>query len=359
MWKKRLIAIVTFLAGLYFFFEFIIPSSVPWHTTRGVLLSKTDKQVTIGLVENTENTPVSGNTLITRIYRDLESNQVIVSQLAPGASDSLRPGDFIRVQTQSGKEISGIVTPDSSSRWLQLGKVTKTVTVDIKKKTLVKSVRSKGSGQPIALNELRPSNDASASVSTEWVEVGPNTYLTTYLPNVNEYLNILGAMAWGMGLLSLWLVHSGNIRKRRPEWGLSVVFFLAVIGGILAGIGYGSPGKGWEWTLQVNDVVVWKMMRPMGSTVFSLLTFYLASAAYRSFKAKSKEAVLMMVSALIVMLGQISLYIWFTSASTWILYIINTAAVRGMMFGMMLGAIAVGLRMWLSLERGAFFDREL
>jgi len=33
--------------------------------------------------------------------------------------------------------------------------------------------------------------------------------------------------------------------------------------------------------------------------------------------------------------------------------------VRGMWFGMMVGAIAVGLRFWLSLERGAFFDREL
>jgi hypothetical protein len=117
-----------------------------------------------------------------------------------------------------------------------------------------------------------------------------------------------------------------------------------------------KPGTPLE---RIYYVVVWDVLRPMGSTIFSLLTFYLASAAYRSFKAKSWESVLMMASAIIVMLGQISLHAWLTSASTWILYIVNTAAVRGMWFGMMLGAIAVGLRMWLSLERGAFFDREL
>ena len=29
MWKKRLIATVTFLAGLYFFLEFVVPATVP------------------------------------------------------------------------------------------------------------------------------------------------------------------------------------------------------------------------------------------------------------------------------------------------------------------------------------------
>jgi hypothetical protein len=95
----------------------------------------------------------------------------------------------------------------------------------------------------------------------------------------------------------------------------------------------------------------------------------MATASYRAFRVKSGEAMLMMVSAFIVMLGQIPIGMWLTHGlpsylqlpvmAQWILYIANSAAVRGMWFGMMVGAIAVGLRFWLSLERGAFFDREL
>jgi len=154
-------------------------------------------------------------------------------------------------------------------------------------------------------------------------------------------------------------VHSSNIRKRRTEWSLSVLFFAAVALGVVAGLGFGLPEDSREWTKKLSDIVMFDLLRPLGSTVFSLLAFYLASAAYRSFKAKSREAVLMMVAALTVMLGQLSLHAWLTSASTWILYIVTTGAVRAMEFGLMLSGIAIGLRLWLSLERGAFFDREV
>jgi len=162
------------------------------------------------------------------------------------------------------------------------------------------------------------------------------------------------------------MFHSANIRKRREEWYGSVLFFVAVAVGVVAGLGYGAGGG---FLKRMNDVVVNDVLRPMGSTVFSLLAFYMASAAYRSFKLKSREALLMMGSAFIVMLGQIPIGLWLTHRlpealwlpvmSQWILYIANSAAVRGMWFGMMVGAIAVGLRFWLSLERGAFFGKEL
>jgi hypothetical protein len=217
-------------------------------------------------------------------------------------------------------------------------------------------MRSRDAGEQTTPDKLV----AGVGRSADWVEIGPSTYLSGFLTDITDFFIVLGAMAWGMGLLSLWLVHSANIRKRRPEWYVSVIFFVSLIFGLLAGIGLYEPKElgWWAWTKPINEVVFWNILRPMGSSVFSLLTFFLASAAYRSFKAKSYEGVLMMVSAIIVMLGQVSLNLYMTKASTWILYIINNAAVRGMWFGMMLGAIAIGLRMWLSLERGAFFDRE-
>ncbi|HOK54035.1 MAG TPA: hypothetical protein PKV43_06185, partial [Armatimonadota bacterium] len=342
---------------LYFFLEFAVPPTIPWKTTSGVVVSKPgDKQLQINRVRKTASATITEQTIVKRVPSGGGTPE-------PVPSDAVKPGDRVVITTETGREISGIVMPRSSPRRIFVGTLTpNSEQVSIDANMLIRRLRSGGSAEEVKLDALEIPQNTSGSL--DWINVGPTTYLSSYLTKVTDFFIVLGAMAWGMGLLSLWLVHSSNIRKRRPEWYTSVFFFIAVGFGIIAGLGFGRTSPGvkytWDWwTYQINDVVFWQMIRPMGSTIFSLLTFYLASAAYRSFKAKSREAILMMLSALIVMLGQISLHMWITSASTWLLYIVNTAAIRGMMFGMMLGGIAVGLRMWLSLERGAFFDREL
>lgn len=351
MWKKRLIATVTFLAGLYYFLEFVVPATLPWNTTTGVVLSKSPETVTIGQVQKTGGTMITDKTVVTQVPSNGE-------EPVQAPADTIKAGDVVSITTPAGptiSTISGIVLPGASAHYISVGKLTSKIrTVKLNKDTLIRRVRLGGACEEVKPKALNSSPNCSRSV--DWVSVGGSTYLTGMQQGVNDFFLVLISMAWGMGLLSLWLVHSTNIRKKRPEWFLSVIFFAAVFVGVVAGVGFGRKTG---WTPMVNDVVFWQILQPVGSSIFSLLTFYLASAAYRSFKAKSNEAVLMMVSALVVMLGQISLHWTLTSAATWILYIINSAAVRGMWFGMMLGGIAVGLRMWLSLERGAFFDREM
>ena len=45
--------------------------------------------------------------------------------------------------------------------------------------------------------------------------------------------------------------------------------------------------------------------------------------------------------------------------ANWLLTVINASAQRGILFGLTVGGLAVSLRYWLSLERGAYFDKEL
>lgn len=95
---------------------------------------------------------------------------------------------------------------------------------------------------------------------------------------------------------------------------------------------------------------------PLGSAMFSLLAFYIAAAAYRSFRIRSFEAFLMMTAAIVVMLGQIPhgpLYIYegLPDIRLWLLKNISTPAFRAIYFGSIIAGLSMAIRMWLSLEK--------
>lgn len=94
---------------------------------------------------------------------------------------------------------------------------------------------------------------------------------------------------------------------------------------------------------------------PLGSAMFSLLAFYVATAAYRTFRARSIEAAVMMITAVLVMLGQIPhgpLYISedLPAFRNWIMDNISTPAFRAIFFGSSVAAFAMAIRMWFSLD---------
>ena len=94
---------------------------------------------------------------------------------------------------------------------------------------------------------------------------------------------------------------------------------------------------------------------PLGAAMFSLLGFYIATAAYRSFRLKSLEAAAMMITAIVVILGQISygpLYISenLPAIRLWLLQNLNTPGNRAIYFGAVAGGFAMAFRMWFSLE---------
>ncbi len=107
---------------------------------------------------------------------------------------------------------------------------------------------------------------------------------------------------------------------------------------------------------------------PLQGTMFALLGFYIASAAFRSFRAKSFEAGLLLATATIVLLGNVPFtnQIWadwlgihqfhgirleMTDIVSWIMSTPNTAARRGVGFGVALGVIATSLKIIFGIER--------
>jgi hypothetical protein len=117
----------------------------------------------------------------------------------------------------------------------------------------------------------------------------------------------------------------------------------------------GDPPMLWG---REGRVFVWiydHVFDPCNSTMFALLAFFVASAAFRAFRARNVEAALLLGAAILVMLGRAplgrSLSDVFPDLAQWLIDIPNNAGRRAIMMGAAVGAIATGLRVILGLER--------
>ncbi|MCL4425919.1 MAG: hypothetical protein M1299_01305 [Firmicutes bacterium] len=168
------------------------------------------------------------------------------------------------------------------------------------------------------------------------------------LNNMDKYFNISGTFALLIGLISLTMVHGMNIRRRKEGWYNSVVLLVVMYGYLLLGLIEGNKGTTFRWIY--NNAFL-----NLDATMFSLLAFYIASAAYRAFRIRSWEATVLLIAAFWVMLGNIpfgeALGPWVVDGKDWIMRIPNTAAMRAIQIGAYVGAFAVAMRIILGIER--------
>jgi len=152
-----------------------------------------------------------------------------------------------------------------------------------------------------------------------------------------------------LAVRSLCVSHIRKTKKRQAGWGYSIITLVSLFTVACIGI-WGGVGTGTTLTQIYNYVQI-----PLESTMFSLLAFFIASAAYRAFKARTKEAALLLVIALIVMFGRVPvgerLFHKMPDIVEWILMVPNMAAQRGILIGVGLGMIATSLKIILGIER--------
>jgi len=167
--------------------------------------------------------------------------------------------------------------------------------------------------------------------------------------SLQEWYMIVASAAIFLGSANLLNVHIHKIRYKAKNWKYSPVtiagFFAMIITGLAYGIEQGLP----------FDYMFQTMMVPMGATMFSLLAFFVASAAFRAFRASNWRATLLLASAFVVMLGRVPIgsMIWnkIPLVSEWIMQVPNLAGQRAVMIGAAMGMVATSLRMIFGIER--------
>lgn len=173
---------------------------------------------------------------------------------------------------------------------------------------------------------------------------------------IYKWVIVLMAFALILAIGNLIRHHSYKIRKRKEGWPYSIV----TLGGMFA-----MATIGLVWGVAPDSLyqrIFFNVLAPLGGTMFALLAYYMASAAYRSFRARSLEATLLLVSAFIVMIGFMPFgqYIHprFPAFAEWIMQVPNMASQRGILLGVAFGAIATALKIILGIERSWLGGKE-
>ncbi len=163
---------------------------------------------------------------------------------------------------------------------------------------------------------------------------------------------VIGCFAMLLGLYSLTNVMVSKVKRQAPGWGYSLLalaglFFMIFIGLV----------PHYQDSLKLGSLFMdlfQYIYVPIQAAMFSLLAFYIASAAYRAFRARTVLATILLVSAIIIMLRLVPLGP-LSAVNQWlvnfILTVPNMAAKRAFWIGVGLGAVATGLKIILGIER--------
>jgi len=211
----------------------------------------------------------------------------------------------------------------------------------------------------------------------------PTNWFSGNEANLGVWVEVIVAFTFALGVVNLVMVHGRNIARWRSGWHNSVALLGAMVGMMFFGIAhyFVKTDQTDKYVLfpafdgaRLNywyDIFFNGMYVPLEGTMFSILAFFIASAAFRAFRMRSGEATVMLISAFVIMVGQVPLGMMLTAGvpsdnswrllrvenmAGWILAYPNAATLRGIGFGVAVGAVAMALRVWLSLERSAIFQ---
>ena len=194
--------------------------------------------------------------------------------------------------------------------------------------------------------------------------------------SVSIWFDVLAAIAFILGGGNLLKVHIRKFSRQEAGWaysGITVAAFAITLFIGLTKFGVHPNAQFPEtssWTGQYREMgsAFWWIYQyafvPLTATIFSLLAFYVASAAFRAFRARNTEAILLLGTAVIILLGRTFAGVFLTgwlpdevaglrieNLTVDIMRVFNTAGNRAIMIGIALGTASVSLKILLGVDR--------
>lgn len=187
------------------------------------------------------------------------------------------------------------------------------------------------------------------------------TFLGTLQEHLLVWLIIVGGFTYLLGVVSITRVNWRAVSKRQEGWIYKIFTLISIFAMAIPAVlpDSWSPlfgrdqGSIYDWLFIYLDA-------PMMATMFATLAFYIASAAYRAFRARSVEATILLITAVMVMLWRVPMGEAFLSIfpgdipgfmNAFIMNGVNLAVQRGIIIGAALGAASMSLRIILGIER--------
>lgn len=178
-----------------------------------------------------------------------------------------------------------------------------------------------------------------------YVSIAP---LTKAVGELKNWGIILSAFAMGLAAFGLISLHVAKVRKRGKDQLYSAVLLAGFAGFLAMGLLAGPSSSLYAFYYR-------NILQSIGNAVFSLLMFYIVTAAYRSLSINKWQSAVILAAAAFVMLGSVpvgeALWNKIPVVSSWILKVPNTAGQRGILITSAIGGIAAAVRAALGLER--------
>ena len=236
----------------------------------------------------------------------------------------------------------------------------------------------------------------------------PHKPFGTLQETFNDWYIIVSGFTMILGIDSLLLHNWNKVKRKKSDWPYALTlimsFFLTLLWGLYS-IVYEPTHNPFAPTASFLKYFYNSIFVPLQATMFALLAFFIASAAYRAFRAREINSTLLLFSAALVMLGRVPegekaapyvfgiifllfaiyffieaslltagflkyLYIavgvlllvaiypvsklllaYLPKIADWIMNIPQLAAKRGILIGVALGGIAMSLRIIVGIER--------
>jgi ABC-type amino acid transport system permease subunit len=213
-------------------------------------------------------------------------------------------------------------------------------------------------------------------------------WLQASLPAVMNLGQVLGALLLGLGISSLLRVHIGQLIKGHKDWFFSLTLLVCML--LMLVFGY------WDWQSRLapgaekavlasprifpnfaKDFLLDGLFINLDAVMYSMIAFFIFSAAYRSFRLRSAESTILLGTAVLVMLSLMGGVVlgWdrvidalgggghgafaafmenlrLGAIKDWVQNNLQSPSIRAIEFGLAVGGLAMTLRLWLSIEKG-------